>query len=341
MPHPDALPFGSVDTPTNNATGVVGAIAVTGWALDDIGVSQVTIWRDPVTGEPAGRPTARSSSATPRRSRARGRTSTRTYSLPFDYQRRLGLHAPDQHAPRRRATAHSRCTCMRPIAKGTRCCSDRASSPARTRTATEPFGTIDTPDQGGSVSGTTYTNFGWALTPQPSMIPADGSTITVFIDGVPIGHPAIRLLPRRHRHALPGAGEHATARSATSTSTPRTLANGVHTIAWSVTDNNGNGEGIGSRYFTVLNGALDFGDHRGRQRERPHVCQGADVRESARTGASAGQAVGDARGGAGLDDTGLHPQRVRGDRVARHRRTDGRGVVAVARQDRGARTVSS
>src|SRR6185436_9157003 len=33
------------------------------------------------------------------------------------------------------------------------------------------------------------------------------------------------------------------------------LANGVHTIAWVVTANNGEAEGIGSRFFTVANGA--------------------------------------------------------------------------------------
>jgi hypothetical protein len=32
-----------------------------------------------------------------------------------------------------------------------------------------------------------------------------------------------------------------------------TLANGVHTIVWGVVDNNGNAEGLGSRYFWVLN----------------------------------------------------------------------------------------
>jgi hypothetical protein len=30
-------------------------------------------------------------------------------------------------------------------------------------------------------------------------------------------------------------------------------ANGVHTIAWTVTDNAGNADGIGSRYFTIVN----------------------------------------------------------------------------------------
>ena len=42
----NALPFGNLDTPATGATGLAGAVAVTGWALDDIGVVRVEIWRD-------------------------------------------------------------------------------------------------------------------------------------------------------------------------------------------------------------------------------------------------------------------------------------------------------
>ena len=34
------------------------------------------------------------------------------------------------------------------------------------------------------------------------------------------------------------------------------LTNGTHTISWVVTDNLGNTEGIGSRFFTVQNGTV-------------------------------------------------------------------------------------
>jgi hypothetical protein len=44
-------PFGSFDTPANGSTGIVGSVAVTGWALDDVGVTRVTICRSAVTGE--------------------------------------------------------------------------------------------------------------------------------------------------------------------------------------------------------------------------------------------------------------------------------------------------
>ena len=43
-----ANPFGVIDTPANNVSGVTGAIPVTGWALDDTEVAAVNICRAPV-----------------------------------------------------------------------------------------------------------------------------------------------------------------------------------------------------------------------------------------------------------------------------------------------------
>ena len=44
-------PFGIVDTPLDNTTGVTGAVPFTGWALDDVGVQVVSLCRDAVSGE--------------------------------------------------------------------------------------------------------------------------------------------------------------------------------------------------------------------------------------------------------------------------------------------------
>ena len=55
-----------------------------------------------------------------------------------------------------------------------------------------PFGTIDTPGQGETVSGT-IANFGWALTPAHTSIPTDGSTIDVYVDNIFMGHPTYGL----------------------------------------------------------------------------------------------------------------------------------------------------
>jgi hypothetical protein len=49
-----------------------------------------------------------------------------------------------------------------------------------------PFGTIDTPAQGETISGTDYVNFGWVVTPQPNIVPIDGSTITVHNPVAPL-----------------------------------------------------------------------------------------------------------------------------------------------------------
>ena len=46
-------PIGFFDTPTDGST-VASSIGVTGWALDDIGVATVKIWRDPVGAEAPG-----------------------------------------------------------------------------------------------------------------------------------------------------------------------------------------------------------------------------------------------------------------------------------------------
>ena len=115
-----------------------------------------------------------------------------------------------------------------------------------------PFGAIDTPTQGGTASGTGFFNFGWALTPLPNSIPTNGSTITVWVDGAALGHPSYNnyrgdiatLFPGIRQLQRGGGCIHAQHDG---------YADGVHTIAWSVTDSAGNTDGIGSRYFSILN----------------------------------------------------------------------------------------
>ena len=120
--------------------------------------------------------------------------------------------------------------------------------------ATLPFGAIDTPTQGGVASGHSYVNFGWALTPLPKMIPTDGSTIGVLLDGASIGTVTYNN-PRPDIQSLfPGLNNTNGAIGFRVIDTT-TLTNGLHTISWTVVDNQGAIEGIGSRFFTVSNGA--------------------------------------------------------------------------------------
>lgn len=118
--------------------------------------------------------------------------------------------------------------------------------------ATRPFGAIDTPEQGATVSGI-HVNFGWALTPQPKAIPIDGSTITVFVDGIAVGHPTYNHFRPDIAAIFPGL-ENSNGAVGVFHLDTTTLSDGLHTIAWVVTDNAGVSEGIGSRYFVVQNG---------------------------------------------------------------------------------------
>ena len=95
-------------------------------------------------------------------------------------------------------------------------------------------------------------NFGWALTQNPDVIPTGGSTITVILDGVPVGHPTYNQYRSDVANLFPGLANSNGAIGFFYIDTT-TLANGVHTISWNAFDNAGRGDGLGSRYFTVQN----------------------------------------------------------------------------------------
>jgi len=118
--------------------------------------------------------------------------------------------------------------------------------------ASKPFGTIDTPAPNDTISGNAYVNFGWALTQNPYMIPTDGSTLTVYVDGVPIGLPRYNQYRFDIATLFPGLANSDGAVGFFYLDTTQ-LSNGVHTIAWSVFDSANRGDGIGRRYFTVEN----------------------------------------------------------------------------------------
>ena len=102
------------------------------------------------------------------------------------------------------------------------------------------------------MSGSAYVQFGWALTPLPASIPTNGSTVSVYVDGVAVG-PAVYNQYRADIATLfPGYANSSGAVGYCVIDTT-TLANGLHTIAWSVSDSLGRAEGIGSRYFWVFN----------------------------------------------------------------------------------------
>jgi hypothetical protein len=168
-------------------------------------------------------------------------------------------------------------------------------------TIAKPFGAIDTPLHGGTIGGT-YANFGWALTPDSDttagagdiLIPTNGSSMVVFIDGIATATVAYNQCRGNVGNPVP-AGVHCNddVASIFGNTTPQAtyttrmgnptryrnldvgraaigaynidttaLGNGLHTIAWGVTDSAGRAEGIGSRFFTVLNAGADVAGDR-------------------------------------------------------------------------------
>jgi hypothetical protein len=249
--------FGTLDTPLNNTLGLNGSIAVTGWALDDVEVTEVQVWRDPHSSDPPGaivggatpqggkvfvgyaslvngaRPDVETLYPThPFKSRAGWGYLLLTRGLIWDGKGTFKLYAiaadKDGHLSLLGSTTIS---------------IDNAS-------ATKPFGAIDTPGQGATASGL-YPNTGWVLTPNGgALIGAD--KVQVAIDGV--------FLPgtfsMSDRTDISGGFA-----QFTTTGAGRGLfidttkySDGPHTIGWLVTDSGGKADGVGSRFFTVANG---------------------------------------------------------------------------------------
>lgn len=311
--------FGQVDTPAQNATGVQGAIGVTGWALDDGGVNTVQIYRNCLAFEPGNcqnvlgnsvvyigdaaflagaRPDVAAAFPThPQNGRAGWGYLILTPMLPhvpnsqaFGGQGTLSLYivATDTNA--------NKTLLGRTFVPGPGFNTPTTFSMTND-TIAKPFGAIDTPGQGQTIGGV-FNNFGWAITPDLNtvadgtdiLIPTNGSTMTVYIDSLPVATVAYNqcrgnvgnpprpgifcnddvsnifgnltpvLTPLATRTSNPTKFRNLdAARSAIGAYTFNTnlMTNGLHTIAWSVTDSAGRNEGIGSRFFIVSNAGPD------------------------------------------------------------------------------------
>ncbi|MGH9666084.1 MAG: hypothetical protein ACRD9L_16795, partial [Bryobacteraceae bacterium] len=258
-------PFGSFDTPLNNTTAA-GAIAVTGWALDAVGIENVRtdtsgnlvahsglqIWRSPITGElqngliylgdavfvAGARPDVEVAYPTvPDSARAGWGYLLLTNELPSGGNGTFVLHA----------IATNVAGASLELGTKTIVCNNAQSK--------LPFGTIDTPAQGGTIAGTGYANYGWALTPRPGVIPVDGDTLTVFVDGQPLpGHPVYNNYRSDIATLFPSYANSGGAVGYYVLDT-RQFADGIHSMAWLAVDSNGQQQGLGSRFFYVQNGS--------------------------------------------------------------------------------------
>jgi hypothetical protein len=186
----NSSPFGSFDTPGHGAV-VYSSVPFTGWALDDVGVEKVELFRedrrslvyigDAVFVEGARPDVEQAYPGYPNNRKAGWGYMMLTNFLPNQGNGTFTIHAVAIDVEGHRVTLGTKTVIA-----------DNAN-------AVLPFGTIDTPAQGGAVSGSSYVNFGWVLTPLPNSIPKDGSTLQVWVDGVPLGHPPSIPRPREAR----------------------------------------------------------------------------------------------------------------------------------------------
>ncbi len=308
---PTGTPFGRVDTPAQNAAGIQGSLGITGWALDDVGVATIRVYR-PCLGfdNPASCATIGGHSLVYIANAAfipgaRPDVEAAYPSYPQSYQAGWGVqiltnmlpHIPNAQPYGGEGTfplyvyatdQEGQLTLL-----GRTSVDHTPTSIAVDNDAiAKPFGAVDKPALAETVSGM-YASFGWALTPDLDtvpdgtdiLIPASGATMAVFVDGVSFG-PATYNQCRGDVGSPPPGGTYCdddvanifgnmmpmpplTPRSSNPTRfrnldagrgpqgfrviDTTSLANGLHTIAWSVTDSNGRVAGIGSRFFSVLN----------------------------------------------------------------------------------------
>jgi hypothetical protein len=236
-------PFGEFATPEDGST-VRSSIPVTGWVLDDIGVESVRIFRgevgdlvyigDAVFVEGARPDVEQTYPQYPMNFRAGWGYMMLTNFLPGGGNGEFKIHAlatdVDGHQ----------------ISLGTKTITcDNAH-------AVKPFGAIDTPGQGGTASGGNYRNWGWVLTPQPNIIPTDGTTINVWVDGINLGRPIYDIYRSDVATLFTGYANSNGAAGYFDIDTA-SYDNGLHTIQWTAEDSGGNKDGIGSRYFIIQN----------------------------------------------------------------------------------------
>lgn len=236
-------PFGEFSTPLEGPE-MYGSIPVTGWALDDMKVANVKIYM----GEPNNMVYIDDAVFI---EGARADVEQAYPEYPYNYKAGWGYMLLTNFLPNN-GNGTYKLHAIATDVEGNQVSLGTKTITCNNADAVKPFGAIDTPTQGGTVSGTKFTNWGWVLTPQPSKIPIDGSTITVLVDGKAVGHPTYNKFRGDIASMFPGYANSSAAAGYFYLDTTD-FTDGVHTIQWTVKDNNNNSSGIGSRFFTINN----------------------------------------------------------------------------------------
>lgn len=252
-------PTGSMDTPADGSI-ISGSLGVTGWAMDPVEVTGVAICRDPALGEPTtsslcgGLQQVFIGNAT-FVDGARPDIQNADPTLPMNSRAGWGYLLLSNFLPNQGNVGPIKLYAWASDATGFTVQIGSKTVTADNVHAFQPFGAIDKPLQGETVCGV-ITNAGWVLTQRPKDIPADSSTVTLFIDSVPIKNLDPGRLPRSDITSLFGS-TYDTSHAAGGTFLDTTqFSNGLHTIFWVATDTGlGGGKqgGVGSRFITISN----------------------------------------------------------------------------------------
>jgi hypothetical protein len=239
----DSAPFGEFATPLSGAT-VSSSIPVTGWALDDVEVEQVLIYVEN-NGETSYVGSADFVEG------ARPDVEEAFPDYPFNYRAGWGYMMLTNFLPGGGNGTYTLHAVAR-SAHGVETSLGAKTIIVDNAGAVKPFGAVDTPSQGGTASGSAFRNQGWVLTPMPNTVPFDGSTIDVYVDGVNLGNPVYNVFRSDVAALFPGYANSMGAGAYFDFDTTA-FENGVHSIYWVATDDAGNSDGIGSRYFVIHN----------------------------------------------------------------------------------------
>jgi Cu/Zn superoxide dismutase len=255
-------PFGVFETPLGDSTVLDGSVAVTGWALDNVGVQRVELWRDLQPGETT--PPFAGGAGDPRNGKvfisnatfvdgARPDVESVHSTAPFAYRAgwgylmlTWGLFNQGNGTYQLHAFAVDQENTVALIGSKTIIVNNNA--------ATKPFGSIDTPAIGGDASGF---NFGWGLTPKVGGV----ATCKIQPSGVQVSIDSGALQPVVYGDARPDVAALFPGFSNTDAAGGHflfdwsTLTNGAHTISWVITDDCSRADGVGSRFFNVTTGS--------------------------------------------------------------------------------------
>lgn len=242
-PSSSEKPFGVFSTPIDGTT-VMSSVPFTGWALDDMGVESVKLFLkdggklkyiDDVVFVEGARPDVELMYPYyPNNNKAGWGYMMLTNYLPNGGNGSYTFHAVATDVEGNEVTLGTKTITV-----------DNAN-------AVKPLGAIDTPEQGGIASGASYRNQGWVLTPMPNKIPEDGSTIDVYVDGAHLGNPTYNIYREDVATLFPGYANSSGAMAYFDFDTTL-YESGIHTIYWTATDDAGNTDGVGSRFFKILN----------------------------------------------------------------------------------------